>query len=837
MRHFRVTIAFAFSMLLLISTISAQQAATTSVPNLIRYSGTLKDAQGAASTAPAVVGVTFAIYKQQDGGASVWQETQNVSLDASGQYSVILGSTTATGLPDDLFSQQEQRWLGIQVQGQEEQARVLLVSVPYAFKAHEAETLGGLPASAFVQALTTTGRTLPDGTAVNALGNAGRTRGTADRKGASSDQIYGPCTVLPGYITYWDNTGALCASSFFQNATTGNIGIKNLAPSTPLDVNGAINSWKWYDISKLEWAFAGVGFQANPLYNGSPDPTQRDTFVGVGAGTTLPFAPPVTPLTENDNTFLGYYAGSPTKPNGTAGTGSGNTFTGSQAGASNVIGSQNTFMGWQAGFNNTTDANTFLGTQAGFSNVSGIQNTFTGWQAGFVNLANNNSFYGYRAGFHNSNGAANTFLGLAAGFRNDTGNNNTYIGTDAAFTNSGNINNNTFTGFEVGENNTASNGVFYGYKAGHENRADGNSFFGFSAGTANTSGNSNTFLGNLAGTVNTTGSGDTFVGDSAGAANVTGNNNTFTGQNAGKANTVDGNSFYGFESGTANTTGIQNVFSGYHSGVANTIGYSNVFIGYEAGQSNTTESYNTFVGTVAGFKSIVGGNTFFGYSAGSNTSTGYGNVATGYDAGRSNTDGILNAYYGVNAGFNGTIGLDTHGSYNTYLGNGAGSSSGLINGNNNIFVGFAAGNNELDVSNNIEIGNSGPAATGSNTIVIGVQGLQTAAYLAGIAPGPPPGLPSVLVDANGRLWQGAAIGGGIMGNCTSPSGGTFLSKWVGSPSTTIGCSFLFQQDTTNFIGIGTTNPSTALDVNGDISAAYDQGSYQDRREHGANRFR
>ena len=29
---------------------------------------------------------------------------------------------------------------------------MLLVSVPYAFKAHEAETLGGLPASAFVKA-------------------------------------------------------------------------------------------------------------------------------------------------------------------------------------------------------------------------------------------------------------------------------------------------------------------------------------------------------------------------------------------------------------------------------------------------------------------------------------------------------------------------------------------------------------------------------------------------------------------------------------------------------------------------------------------------------------
>jgi hypothetical protein len=44
-------------------------------------------------------------------------------------------------------------------------------------------------------------------------------------------------------------------------------------------------------------------------------------------------------------------------------------------------------------------------------------------------------------------------------------------------------------------------------------------------------------------------------------------------------------------------------------------------------------------------------------------------------------------------------------------------------------------------------------------------------------------------------------------------------------STTVGCSFLFQA-TNNFIGIGTTTPSAALDVNGDINAKYDKTSYQ-----------
>jgi len=140
---------FTVSVMVVVS--PAQQTSTTAVPNLINYSGTL-----ALSSGPGVstktVGVTFAIYRQQDGGAPIWLETQNVTPDSTGHYTVLLGSTRAEGIPTDLFSTQEQRWLGVQMQGQAEQQRVLLVSVPYAMKAAEAETIGGLPASAFMLA-------------------------------------------------------------------------------------------------------------------------------------------------------------------------------------------------------------------------------------------------------------------------------------------------------------------------------------------------------------------------------------------------------------------------------------------------------------------------------------------------------------------------------------------------------------------------------------------------------------------------------------------------------------------------------------------------------------
>src|SRR5690349_20323956 len=130
----------------------AQQSAkpTTSivVPRLIRFRGVvLNDAARGG-----VVGITFSLYKDAEGGAPLWLETQNVSVDASGRYTALLGASKARGVPMDLFTSGEARWLGVQVEGASEQTRVLLVAVPYALKAADAETLGGRPASAFALA-------------------------------------------------------------------------------------------------------------------------------------------------------------------------------------------------------------------------------------------------------------------------------------------------------------------------------------------------------------------------------------------------------------------------------------------------------------------------------------------------------------------------------------------------------------------------------------------------------------------------------------------------------------------------------------------------------------
>ena len=141
-----------FGFLSLVLLLEGQNAgkAVVQVPPVIEFSNVATGLNGKPLTG--MVAVTFYLYEDQRGGSPLWLETQNVQPDKAGHYSVLLGSTTSHGLPTSIFASGEARWLAVQLQGQEEQPRVLLVSTPYALKAADAETIGGLPPSAFVLA-------------------------------------------------------------------------------------------------------------------------------------------------------------------------------------------------------------------------------------------------------------------------------------------------------------------------------------------------------------------------------------------------------------------------------------------------------------------------------------------------------------------------------------------------------------------------------------------------------------------------------------------------------------------------------------------------------------
>src|SRR5437762_756674 len=143
----------------------ASTPSSSVVPRLVKYSGVVKDSAGEVHSG--TVGLTFALYEAQQGGSPLWVETQSVQADEQGRYTVLLGAASADGLPLDLFANGKARWLGVQPQldGEGEQRRVLLVGVPYALKAADADTLGGKPASAYAlagsQALIPTNAAVP----------------------------------------------------------------------------------------------------------------------------------------------------------------------------------------------------------------------------------------------------------------------------------------------------------------------------------------------------------------------------------------------------------------------------------------------------------------------------------------------------------------------------------------------------------------------------------------------------------------------------------------------------------------------------------------------------
>jgi hypothetical protein len=229
-------------------------AAGAPVPNLVNFVGTLKDSIG--HPIQSVTGVTFALYGQEEGGVPLWLETQTVRADGKGNYTVQLGATKAGGLPLDLFSSSTARWLGVRINGGEEQPRVLLVSVPYALKAADSQTLGGLPASAFMLAAS-----------FNAGNNA-----TAASTEVQSPSVPPPPAAITGtgtanFLPRFTAATTVGNSALFQTGAspTAKIGINNSAPIAALDVTGGANISGQLSLPSNGIASAAAGKRSWPL--------------------------------------------------------------------------------------------------------------------------------------------------------------------------------------------------------------------------------------------------------------------------------------------------------------------------------------------------------------------------------------------------------------------------------------------------------------------------------------------------------------------------------------------------------------------------------------------
>jgi len=431
----------------------AGQSATPSsnpvVPTLINFSGSLNGQDGKPLTS--LAGVTFLLYADSQGGAPLWMEIQNVQPNRIGHYTVTLGSTTSQGLPTSVFASGEARWLGVQPEGQAEQPRVLLLSVPYALKAADAETVGGLPPSAFMLA--------PPPSASNASGSTnGSTATTAIPQAPPAGSVTGTGTA--NFVPLWTSTSNIGNSVVFQSGSgsTAKVGINTSTPASTLDVKGGGTVRGLLSLPATGTATATAGknsqalslaassfssstskavtqtfqWQAEPTSNNTATPAgtlnllfgsgsskAAETGLNIASNGQITFAPGQTFPGTGNGTITGVTAGSDLTGGGTTGTvtlnldttkvpqlATANTFVGNQsvAGILSVassayqpvsVQSSSSFGTWLALGNSSTDGHTWNIISAGGGNAEGAGNlgitdltgTSTIWLEGNTNVS------------------------------------------------------------------------------------------------------------------------------------------------------------------------------------------------------------------------------------------------------------------------------------------------------------------------------------------------------------------------------------------------------------------------------------------------------------------
>jgi hypothetical protein len=275
-----------------------QAAPSMSVPRLVNISGEFRPADGGRPAAFETL--TLGIYADEMGGAPLWQETQRVAIDSLGIYTVLLGATEREGVPLHVFGSGEARWLGITWSraGEAEAPRTRLASVPYALRAADAETLGGLPASAYqlawgpgVASLPAGVASMPGGRAGTALGMAGTgtdSAGNAVPKGVN----IGTTNRIAKYLNELDvGNSALHESG-------GRLGINTTGPMDVIhsrftNTTGSITGLAVQNLGSTASSYSGMLFydqnSSLGLFQGFNNSTHEYRINNVASGGSINF--------------------------------------------------------------------------------------------------------------------------------------------------------------------------------------------------------------------------------------------------------------------------------------------------------------------------------------------------------------------------------------------------------------------------------------------------------------------------------------------------------------------------------------------------------------------
>ena len=385
---------------------------------------------------------------------------------------------------------------------------------------------------------------------------------------------------------------------------------------------------------------------------------------------------------------------------------------------------------------------TTLGTVYGSMTTSGASPYLTalGYDAGASTTGVNNTFIGFEAGNDNTTGTDNTAVGYQALDVNTIGIRNTAIGSGSLGANTTGSYNTAVGQVSLNKNTTGANNVALGYAVLSENlTGGGNTGIGWQA-LGNSTASNNTAVGYGALQYDTTGADNTAVGYGALDANTTGYDNSAVGRDALGAN----------------TTGFRNIAMGRYALSANTTGSDNVSLGNSSLGNSTTASYNTAIG----------------YAALNVNTTGDHNTAVGYGAGSAITTGSKNSILGTYNGNQGGLDIRTA-SNNIVLSDG--------DGNPNFISGYlpTAASTYQAATRVVTMGLGGSSATrDGNLFLNGSTASGWGPVIAGRADGAAAwyvGSYSVIVSGTNQYLTCANTSGGVYLNGASATSWTAVS--------------------------------------------------------------
>jgi hypothetical protein len=244
------------------------------VPHLINYQGVVTDASGVVISGAHTL--TFGIYAEPEDitSGALWTEVHAGVVLEDGLFNVILGSVTT--LPENLFSYGGDRYIGVKVDGGAEmRPRMLITSVPWAYKAGLADSALAAPGAA-------AGWTIAGNTMYSTVsGNVGI--GVTSPLAKLHVRTYN--ILLPQTATYGEDM-IVEASDAVLGLYSNNGGSYGSAITLgELDNTGALaNKWSMYRTtgasSRLSFSFGtDSSYAANPVIM-----SLRSTGVGIGTG-------------------------------------------------------------------------------------------------------------------------------------------------------------------------------------------------------------------------------------------------------------------------------------------------------------------------------------------------------------------------------------------------------------------------------------------------------------------------------------------------------------------------------------------------------------------------